>query len=214
MKQYSIKNPSALPTSCPPLGEGLVHLGLGKTFKLPPGGSFEGTGCYTKGSSPRTWDSGLSVRLTGSLRDHAYAAPEGSEIVKLNFGEPLGSWADKLPREYVDLILERYEADERPGKLDRQFGDIFAWGVTPEGWNFWDSVNDFILGDDPKLPAIPASGASGTPEKLCDLPVSAPAKENPTAAELVARIEKKLAKQDALLASISKLIADYNASNS
>jgi len=125
-----------------------------------------------------------------------------------------GLFGDKLPREYVDLILKRRASDSAPGELEGRFYNLFECDDTPEGWNFWNAVNDFIVGDDPKLPAIFASGASGAPEKLCDLPVSAPAKEKPTVAEQVRRIEKKLAEQDALLASIQKLITDFNASNS
>jgi hypothetical protein len=130
--------------------------------------------------------------------------------VKLNFGEPLGSWADELPREYVDLILQRRASGGAPGKLEERFHNLFEWDNTPEGRNFWDVVDDFTLGHAPRLPGLPASEKPTVPTHSLGVMQEKPL----TTAEQVARIEKKLAEQDALLASISKLIADFNATNS
>lgn len=208
MKQYSIKNPPELPASCPPLPAGQVHLGQGQTFKPHPDGSFWGhavdSACPASG-----WVSG---EWAGDSWDH-YAAPEGSEIVRLNFGEPLGSWADELPREYVDLAVAHHRAfpNMRVTLQHDGFSPLFAWDDTPEGFEFWEGVEEFIVGASTKLPPIPSEPRPAqTPEPAPAAPTAKPL----TTAEQVRRIEKKLEAQDVLLASIQKLIADFNASNS
>lgn len=211
MKQYSIKNPPELPASCPPLREGLVYLGLGKTFATS--GMFKGVwlSCRVDGST--YWEAG---NYFGDEFSCHYAAPEGSQIVKLNFGEPLGSWADRLPREYVDLVVARSAPEWPVSQLgNASFDGLFDWVSTPEGLEFWSGVSRYVDGQCSALPPIPVSGAAASPEKLCDLPTQAAQKEKPlTTAEQVRRIAKKLEEQDALLASIQKLITDFNASNS
>lgn len=205
MKQYSIKNPPEPPASCPPLPEGLVFLGAGFSFHLPPSRDFQGVAinlAETCGGWSWDWWEGSSDSLL-------YAAPEGSEIVRLNFGEPLGNWADELPREYVDLAVAHHRAFPNMHVTLRhdKFSPLFVWDDTPEGFEFWEGVEEFIDGTSTKLPPIPSEPRPAqTP--------AAPKGKPLTTAEQVRRIEKKLAEQDALLASIQKLITDFNATNS
>lgn len=206
MKQYSIKNPPELPASCPPLPAGQVFLGRGGQFAIPHQ-SFSGLACAS--NDPVLGSSWIPYAYYVGNSDYYYAAPEGSEIVKLNFGEPLGSWADELPREYVDLAVSHHRAFPNMHVTLRhdEFSPLFTWDDTPEGFEFWEGVEEFIDGTSTKLPPIPSEPR----------PVQTPAapKEKPlTTAEQVRRIEKKLAEQDALLASIQKLITDFNATNS
>jgi hypothetical protein len=220
MKQYRIKNPPELPASCPQLPEGYVYLGRGGSFTLPKA-VFDGT-AFQDDDSPCCWRH--SVRWAGDQPDYIYAAPEGSEIITLNFGEPLGKWADKLPRPYVDLAVRRFaECPQEAKSLQHDsFVDLFFWDVTPESCSFWDRVDDFIDGTRHTLPAIPDSEVVvalqpvGNPEPKSDAPET-PASEAlapKTLAEQIAAVEKRLAEQDAVLLQIKNLISSYHAKSS
>jgi hypothetical protein len=159
MKHYSIKNPPALPEGVPPLPSGYVYLGLGGSFDQTPSGIFNG------GSVDGVWD---IAKWAGGAYDRHYAAPEGSEIVTLNFGHPLGAWADKLPRPYVDRVVKNCtEENEKEGRPARTPSDlahgrmtgVFLFSRSPEGVTFWRDVLDFLAGVSSLLPPLPAPAA-------------------------------------------------------
>jgi hypothetical protein len=196
MKHYSIKNPPALPEGVPPLPSGYVYLGLGGSFDQTPSGIFNG------GSVDGVWD---IAKWAGDAYDRHYAAPEGSEIVTLNFGHPLGAWADRLPRPYVDRVVKYCAEENEKGRCPKRtprdlaharLTGVFLFARSPEGVLFWHRVTDFLAGCSLNLPPLPAPAAPAAPAQLS-----------------LAALEARVLAHEAIFSDLKKLLEKHEKSH-
>jgi len=73
---------------------------------------------------------------------------------------PKPHWTDRLPKEYAERAKKNRAAEIASDGFyakceDRRPLDSFQWVKTPEDWEFWSRVDDYIVGVVNKLPPIP-----------------------------------------------------------
>ncbi len=67
-------------------------------------------------------------------------------------------WLKELPDGYRALALANYDKDYTKGQMRKSLSSAlelaFSWKATEQGFHFWDSVDDFLIGkgDLPPLP--------------------------------------------------------------
>lgn len=67
-------------------------------------------------------------------------------------------WFNELPKPYKEMAIKNLPVNESPVKvtsLREAIVEGFDWDDSPQGNDFWNKVDDYLIGSKDKLPSIP-----------------------------------------------------------